>query len=80
MSYARWSNSNWYAFDNCSGLLSLWLAGGECLDHDYDVLREHQKAGTLSMWLYATYPDVTEDDIHEAITIIGRALEDEASS
>ncbi|MEN7527001.1 hypothetical protein [Cupriavidus sp. DL-D2] len=81
MSYARWSNSNWYAFDNCNGLFSLWYVGEDNYrDLDYDTLREQRAAGTLDSWLRAKYPDASADDIGEALRIIGRALEDEVSA
>lgn len=80
MSYARWSNSNWYAFDNCNGLFSLWYVGeDEYRDWDYDTLREQRDAGNLNLWLEAKYPDASSDDIEEAVRIIGMALEEEAS-
>ena len=78
MSYARWSNSNWYAFDNCNGLFSLWYVGeDDYRDWDYDTLREQRDAGTLGEWLQDKYLDASADDRAEAVQIIGRALEDE---
>lgn len=77
MSYARWSNSNWYAFDNVNGLFSLWFAGeDEYRDWPYDTLREQQQAGTLGDWIESKYPDADKDDRDEAETIIGWALEE----
>jgi hypothetical protein len=32
MSYARWSNSCWYAFDNVGGCLSLWYDFEQTID------------------------------------------------
>lgn len=78
MSYARWSNSNWYAFDHVNGKFSLWHCQyGDNADHEYDLLRDHQEAGTLAAMLRETYPGVGDNDIDEAIKIIGWALEDE---
>ncbi|MCA3183241.1 MULTISPECIES: hypothetical protein [unclassified Cupriavidus] len=78
MSYARWSHSNWYAFDNCNGLFSLWYVGeDDYRDWDYDTLREQRDAGTLDQWLQGKYPNASADDRAEAVQIIGRALEDE---
>lgn len=77
MSYARWSHSKWYAFDNCNGLFSLWFAGeDEFRDWPYDVLKDMQTTATLDEWLKVAYPDADEDDLEEAIRIIGMALED----
>lgn len=76
MSYARWSNSNWYAFDNCNGLFSLWYVGeDDYRDWDYDTLREQRDAGTLNLWLEAKYSDASPEDRAEAVAIVDRALE-----
>lgn len=77
MSYARWSNSNWYAFDNINGKFSLWHVGiGDNPDFIYEILRDHQTDGTLDQMLRAAFPGVDDDDVAEAIKIIGWVLED----
>jgi hypothetical protein len=77
MSYARWSNSNWYAFDNCSGLFSLWHCElGDTPNFCYEGLRDHRDSGTLESLLQASFPGVGYDDVQEAINIIGLALEE----
>jgi len=77
MSYARWSNSNWYAFDNVNGMFSLWHVGlGDNPNLAYEDLRDHRDAGTLDVLLRATFPGVDDDDVAEAIKIIGWALEE----
>jgi hypothetical protein len=76
MSYARWSNSNWYAFDNVNGLFSLWhVSIGDNPDHDYDVLLEMRDSGTLLEWLRVQYPGLGDHDAEEAIRIVVSALE-----
>ena len=76
MSYARWSNSNWYAFDNVSGLFSLWHIKEPHSDYDYDLLRDVSAQGQLSEWLSREYPNATVSDIEEAAGIIALALDD----
>jgi hypothetical protein len=79
MSYARWSTSNWYAFDNANGMFSLWHCEyGNHPDLIYEDLREHREAGTLTEMLRSTYPGVSDEDVAEGIEIIGRALEEAA--
>ena len=40
MSYARWSNSSWYAFYNVNGKLSLWYDMDHTIDIDYEDCKE----------------------------------------
>ncbi len=77
MSYARWSNSCWYAFYNVNGCLSLWYS----MDSTYDlteeevrdiVSRDAPKRITAIMEMYAC--DATEAE--EAIQYMEQYLED----
>jgi hypothetical protein len=43
MSYARWSNSCWYAFYNVNGKLSLWYDMQHTFDIDFDDCKEMTK-------------------------------------
>jgi len=43
MSYARWSNSCWYAFYNVNGCLSLWYDIDTTIDWEYKELTEIMK-------------------------------------
>jgi hypothetical protein len=77
MSYARWSTSNWYAFDNVNGRFSLWhIEHGPHPDLIYEDLRDHRDAGTLTKMLRSIYPGVNAEDVAEAIEIIGWVLEE----
>ncbi len=77
MSYARWSNSCWYAFYNVNGCLSLWYSMDSTYDWDYESvvkclgLDAPERNATL-MEMYAC--DATEAE--EAIQYMEQYLED----
>lgn len=80
MAYTRWSNSNWYSFHNCmSGktkdeqVLSLWIAGGERL---VDLYYEELVDMTPSLLKQFYDVEIHEKDIHEAMEIIKRFIDD----
>ncbi|GAF82889.1 unnamed protein product [marine sediment metagenome] len=73
MSYSRWGSSNWYAFwrnndatDLESQSLALWhCCKGEHLAWSYAELMEANEC-----WLKEKYPDISDNDISEALDII----------
>lgn len=81
MSYSRWSNSNWYAFHNCSSgeekedqILSLWYCGSEKLVNlPYDELIEIKSPKELAF--YYDVP-ISIDDLIEAMQYVNMFLED----
>ena len=68
MSYARWSNSCWYAFYNVNGKLSLWYDMDHIIDISYeeisDMLKQEEKIPEFLIGVYGC----TEAEAHEAIT------------
>ncbi len=77
MSYARWSNSCWYAFYNANGCLSLWYSMDSTIDLTEEevrdiVSRDAPKRITAIMDMYAC--DATEAE--EAIRYMEQYLED----
>ena len=70
MSYARWSNSSWYAFYNVNGKLSLWYD----MDHTIDIDYEDCKTITAEE-IQAVY-GCTEEEAAEAMQYIGYFMED----
>jgi len=77
MSYARWSNSSWYAFYNVNGKLSLWYNIDKTIDWEYEELIELMeqdpvKIPTFIMEIYKC----TEAEAVEAITYIKSFIED----
>ncbi len=77
MSYARWSNSCWYAFYNVNGCLSLWYSMDSTIDLTEEevrdiVSRDAPKRITAIMDMYAC--DATEAE--EAIRYMEQYLED----
>ncbi len=77
MSYARWSNSSWYAFYNVNGKLSLWYDMDHTIDLEYDDLMEfkHYEDEALITQLILMYECNREEAI-EAIQYINMYLED----
>ena len=77
MSYARWSNSAWYAFYNVNGKLSLWYDMDHTIDLEYDDLMEFKQYEdeALITQLILTYQCTREEAI-EAIQYINMYLED----
>lgn len=80
MSYSRWSNSNWYAFHNCSSgktkdeqVLSLWYAGAERL---VDLYYEELVDITPNLLKQCYDVDIPKKDIVEAISLIKIFIED----
>lgn len=74
MSYARWSYSNWYAFDNVNGKFSLWHVSGPSLDLEYEDMK---KANNFDLrWIHDLYPEASKEDVKEAHRIIQSALTD----
>jgi len=68
MSYARWSHSNWYAFYNTSGFLSLWSDMDHITDHSYKdcLLLTAEK-------IQADY-ECTADEAIEAMEYVNRFI------
>ena len=77
MSYARWSNSAWYAFYNVNGKLSLWYDMDHTIDLEYEDLMEFKQYEdeALITQLILTYKCTREEAI-EAIQYINQYLED----
>lgn len=70
MSYARWSNSSWYAFYNVNGKLSLWYD----MDHTIDIDYEDCKNITAEQ-IQEVY-GCTEEEAAEAMRYVGYYMED----
>jgi predicted RecB family endonuclease len=77
MSYARWSNSAWYAFYNVNGKLSLWYDMDHTIDLEYEDLMEFKQYEdeALITQLILVY-ECTRDEAIEAIQYINQYLED----
>jgi hypothetical protein len=77
MSYARWSNSAWYAFYNVNGKLSLWYDMDHTIDLEYDDLMESKQYEDESLitQLILMY-ECTREEAIEAIQYINMYLED----
>jgi hypothetical protein len=77
MSYARWSNSAWYAFYNFNGKLSLWYDMDHTIDLEYDDLMEFKQYENeaLITQLILMY-ECTREEAIEAIQYINMYLED----
>ena len=77
MSYARWSNSSWYAFYNVNGKLSLWYDMDHIIDWEYEDLIElmEQDPTKISIFIMELYK-CTEAEAVEAITYIKSFIED----
>ena len=70
MSYARWSDSAWYAFYNVNGCLSLWYS----IDKTIDIPYEDALDITMEE-LIAVY-ECTDAEAVEAMTYIKSYIED----
>jgi hypothetical protein len=77
MSYARWSNSAWYAFYNVNGKLSLWYDMEHTIDIEYEDLIEFKQYEdeALITQLILVY-ECTREEAIEAIQYINQYLED----
>ena len=77
MSYARWSNSCWYAFYNVNGKLSLWYDMDKTIDWEHEELTEimEQDPEKIPLFFMEVYK-CTEEEAKEALTYIGHYLED----
>ncbi len=77
MSYARWSNSSWYAFYNVNGKLSLWYDLDKTIDLEYEDLMEFKQYEdeALITQLILVY-ECTREEAIEAIQYINQYLED----
>ena len=77
MSYARWSNSSWYAFYNVNGKLSLWYDMDHTIDLEYEDLMEFKQYEdeALITQLILMY-ECTREEAIEAIQYINMYLED----
>lgn len=80
MSYARWSNSCWYAFYNDNGKLSLWYDLDNTIDLEYEDLLEFKQYEdeALITHLILVY-GCNRDEAIEAIQYINQYLEDKIS-
>lgn len=70
MSYARWSNSAWYAFYNASGHLSLWYS----LDGVIDI--SYEDCLTMTVEKIETMYKCTKEEAEEAMGYVKSFIED----
>jgi phosphate transport system substrate-binding protein len=70
MSYARWSNSAWYAFYNVNGCLSLWYSMDKTIDIPYEDALTITKEDVMMVY------ECSEEEAEEAMKYVGRFLED----
>ena len=75
MSYARWSNSCWYAFHNVNGKLSLWYDMDHTFDWDYDDLVDCMENAEMKTVLIERYK-CTESEAEVALKYINYFIED----
>ena len=77
MSYARWSNSCWYAFYNVNGCLSLWYDMDHIIDWQFEELKDimAQDPEKIPKFFMAVY-ECTEEEAQEALQYIGYYLEE----
>lgn len=77
MSYARWSNSSWYAFYNVNGKLSLWYDLENTIDWEYDELKDimGQDPVKIPQFFSAVYK-CTDAEANEAIKYINMFIEE----
>ena len=70
MSYARWSNSSWYAFYNVNGCLSLWYSMDKTIDIPYEDALHITKEELIAVY------ECTDAEAVEAMTYIKSYIED----
>jgi hypothetical protein len=70
MSYARWSNSSWYAFYNVNGKLSLWYDMDHIIDIDHDDCADIDADSLMEVY------GCTREEAEEAMTYIGYFMKD----
>jgi hypothetical protein len=70
MSYARWSNSSWYAFYNVNGCLSLWY------DMEHTINIPYKDALTITKEDVMMMYECSEEEAEEAMKYVGLFLED----
>jgi hypothetical protein len=70
MSYARWSNSSWYAFYNVNGCLSLWYDMEHTIDIPYEDALTITKEDVMMVY------ECSEEEAEEAMKYVGYFLED----
>jgi hypothetical protein len=70
MSYARWSNSCWYAFYNVNGKLSLWYDMQHTFDIDFEDCKEMTVEKIVEIY------NCTEEQAEEAMKYVASFLED----
>ena len=70
MSYARWSNSSWYAFYNVNGCLSLWYDMEHTIDIPYEDALTITKEDVMMVY------ECSEEEAEEAMKYVGLFLED----
>lgn len=77
MSYARWSNSSWYAFYNVNGKLSLWYSMDKTIDWEYEELVDimGKDPEKIPLFFSAVY-ECTLEEAKEAIKYIEYFIED----
>lgn len=70
MSYARWSDSSWYAFYNVNGCLSLWYD----MEHTIDI--PYEEALTITKEDIIMVYKCTDEEAEEAMKYVGYFLKD----
>ena len=70
MSYARWSDSAWYAFYNVNGSLSLWYSIDKTIDIPYEDALDITKEELIAVY------ECTDEEATEAMTYIKSYIED----
>ena len=70
MSYARWSDSSWYAFYNENGCLSLWYDMEHAIDIPYEDALTITKENIIMVY------QCTEEEAEEAMKYVGYFLKD----
>lgn len=77
MSYARWSNSAWYAFYNVNGKLSLWYDMEHTFDWEFDELnRVMSKDPEKIPLFFSEVYGCTIEQATEAVEYVRMYLED----
>ena len=70
MSYARWSNSAWYAFYNVNSCLSLWYSMDKTIDIPYEDALTITKEDVMMVY------ECSEEEAEEAMKYVCFFLED----